>query len=116
MSNPLAGRQVVAQGVIKAEQSDGIALEVDFTMVMAGETIRERNARPPEPLADGLRSVEFAYRPLGKRGVIFQGTDASKRMECRSGGMPGCQAQWTPLLAVLLKIVSSGSHALKSMQ
>jgi hypothetical protein len=36
---------------------------------MAGETIRERNARPPEPLADGLRSVEIAYRTLGKRGV-----------------------------------------------
>jgi general secretion pathway protein J len=46
-----------------------MALLVDFTMVMAGQTIAERNARPPEPLADGLRSVEFAYRTLGKRGV-----------------------------------------------
>ena len=47
----------------------GIALQVDFSMVMAGQTIAGRNARPPEPLADGLRSVEFAYRTLGKRGV-----------------------------------------------
>ncbi len=52
-----------------ANSGKGIALQVDFTMVMAGETIRERNARPPEPLADGLRRVEFAYRTLGKRGV-----------------------------------------------
>ena len=52
-----------------ARSGEGIALEVDFTMVMAGQTIAERNARPPEPLADGLRSVEFAYRTLGKRGV-----------------------------------------------
>lgn len=52
-----------------ANSGKGIALQVDFIMVMAGETIRERNARLPEPLADGLRSVEFAYRTLGKRGV-----------------------------------------------
>jgi general secretion pathway protein J len=52
-----------------ADSGNGIALHVDFTMVMAGQTIRERNARPPEPLADGLRSVEFAYRTLGRRGV-----------------------------------------------
>ena len=48
---------------------NGVTLQVDFTMVMAGESIRERDARPPEPLADGLRSVDFAYRTLGKRGV-----------------------------------------------
>ena len=48
---------------------DGIALNVDFRMVLAGETIDDANARPPEPLADGLRRVEFAYRTLGRRGV-----------------------------------------------
>ena len=48
---------------------DGIALQVDFRMVLAGEIIADRNARPPEPLADDLRSVEFAYRTQGKRGV-----------------------------------------------
>jgi len=52
-----------------ANTGKGMALQVDFTMVMAGEIIPERNARPPEPLADGLRSVEFAYRTLGRRGV-----------------------------------------------
>jgi general secretion pathway protein J len=52
-----------------ARTGKGIALQVDFSMVMAGERIAERNARPPEPLADGLRSVEFAYRTLGRRGA-----------------------------------------------
>jgi general secretion pathway protein J len=54
-------------GVVRG--AGGMALQVDFRMVMAGETIGEANARPPEPLADRLRSVEFAYRTLGKRGV-----------------------------------------------
>lgn len=45
---------------------DGLALRVDFRMVLAGEVIAGGDARPPEPLADGLRSVEFAYRGPGK--------------------------------------------------
>lgn len=64
-----------------ARSGTGSALQVDFTMVMAGETIRERNARPPEPLADGLRSVEFAYRTLGKRGVPGPWLDAWEHPE-----------------------------------
>lgn len=46
----------------------GVALQVDFRMVQAGETIDVGDRRPPEPLADGLRNVEFAYRALGQRG------------------------------------------------
>ena len=38
------------------------ALRVEFHMVLAGETIADPAARPPEPLATGLRSVRFAYR------------------------------------------------------
>ena len=51
-----------------ARDGDGFALQVDFRMVLAGETIEGSRARPPEPLADGLRSVEFAYRGPGKDG------------------------------------------------
>ena len=51
-----------------ARAGEGLALQVDFRMVLAGETIAGRDARPPEPLADGLRSVEFAYRGPGKDG------------------------------------------------
>lgn len=52
-----------------ARDGEAQALQVDFRMVLAGEAIVDTNARPPEPLADGLRGVEFAYRTLGKRGV-----------------------------------------------
>ena len=52
-----------------ARDGGDMALLVDFRMVLAGETIDAGDARPPEPLADGLRSVEFTYRALDKRGV-----------------------------------------------
>lgn len=49
-------------------QGDGLALLVDFRLVLAGEIIEGNAARPPEPLAEGLRSVAFAYRGPGKDG------------------------------------------------
>lgn len=60
------GPHLHALGVVR--DGDGFALQVDFRMVLAGETIEGSRARPPEPLADGLRSVEFAYRGPGKDG------------------------------------------------
>ncbi len=51
-----------------ARDGDGFALLVDFRMVLAGEIIEGSQARAPEPLADGLRSIEFAYRGPGKNG------------------------------------------------
>lgn len=46
------------------------ALQVDFRMVMAGETLVTADQRPPEPLAGGLRSVQFAYRTNGQDGQL----------------------------------------------
>lgn len=55
--------------LVVARSADSMALNVDFRMVMAGETINDTTARPPEPLAGGLRSVEFAYRTLRARAA-----------------------------------------------
>ena len=49
--------------------TDGAALDVQFRMVLAGEQVRDGAARPPESLADGLRSVAFAYRGPPRDGV-----------------------------------------------
>lgn len=54
---------------IKARESVQ-ELQVDFRMVIAGETLVTADARPPEPLADGLRSVRFAYRTNGQDGEL----------------------------------------------
>ena len=49
-----------------ARRGDGLALEVDFRMVAGGRALAA--ARPPEPLAEDLRALDFAYRGLGADG------------------------------------------------
>ena len=53
-------------------------LLVSFTLVQGGQAIEEAQARPPEALASGLRSVRFHYRGLDPEG-----------------GLGGWQEQWT---------------------
>ena len=57
-----------------AGSSDAQVLQVDFRMVVAGTTIESADDRPPESLADGLRSVRFAYRanPAGEEPAPWQ--------------------------------------------
>ncbi len=51
-------------------RESGPALQVDFRMVVAGETLATADPRPPEPLADGLHSVQFAYRTNTQEGTL----------------------------------------------
>lgn len=43
---------------------DEARIEVDFRIVLAGETIEPTEPRPPEQLVDGLGEVRFRYRAL----------------------------------------------------
>lgn len=54
-------------GVARGE--DGLRLEVSFATVLAGEAWPDHPPRPPEPLAEGLRSVRFSYRGLDAQGA-----------------------------------------------
>lgn len=53
----------------------GLKLQVGFAMVMTNEVIEERDARPPETLADGLREVRFRYRSLTAENRIGEWED-----------------------------------------
>ncbi len=53
----------------------GVKLQVGFSMVMTNEVIEERDARPPETLADGLREVRFRYRSLTPESRIGEWED-----------------------------------------
>ena len=57
--------------------ADGRLL-VSFTLVQGGQAIEEAQARPPEPLASGLRAVRFRYRGIDPEG-----------------GLGGWQDRWT---------------------
>lgn len=50
--------------------SDGLRLEVAFATVLGGMTFPDAPERPPELLADGLRSVRFSYRGLDRDGAL----------------------------------------------
>jgi general secretion pathway protein J len=45
-------------------------LLVSFTLVQGGQAIEEAQARPPEPLASGLRAVRFHYRGIDPEGGL----------------------------------------------
>ena len=49
--------------------ADGRLL-VSFTLVQGGQAIEEAQARPPEPLASGLRAVRFRYRGIDPEGGL----------------------------------------------
>ena len=61
------GPHLHAFGVGRGD-AGGLDLRVDFRMVQAGQVIAGSAARPPEPLAEGLRQVRFAYRSLTGNG------------------------------------------------
>lgn len=48
----------------------GAGLTVAFSMVQAGQTVREQRPRPPEDLAKELKSVRFRYRGLDEEGAL----------------------------------------------
>lgn len=81
-------------------------LAVSFAMVLAGETIATRDARPPEVLVPDLRGARFRYRGLGEDGGLGEWSDrwdqvellpvqVSVELSSRSGGT------WPPLLVTL---------------
>jgi general secretion pathway protein J len=58
------------------EGNAGKVLGVSFSTVLAGETIGERDPRPPEPLVEGLASVRFRYRALDQQYRLSEWLDA----------------------------------------
>jgi len=49
---------------------DGARITLGLNMVLAGEVIEERQPRPPEVLAEGLRSARFRYRSMAPEGGL----------------------------------------------
>ncbi|TYT22976.1 prepilin-type N-terminal cleavage/methylation domain-containing protein [Luteimonas viscosa] len=84
----------------------GPLLAVSFSMAIAGGTIEDRNARPPEPLVPDLVEARFRYRGIGEDGLLGEWDDrweqvdtlplqVSVELSSRSGGA------WPPLVVML---------------
>lgn len=81
-------------------------LVVSFAMVIAGTTIEDRQARPPEPLVPDLAEARFRYRGIGEDGRLGEWTETWEQMDAlplqvsvelssRNGGV------WPPLVVML---------------
>jgi len=84
----------------------GQRLAVSFAMAIAGGTIEDRNARPPESLVPDLTDARFRYRGIGEDGYLGEWTDTWEQVDTlplqvsielasRSGGT------WPPLVVML---------------
>lgn len=84
----------------------GPVLAVAFTMVLSGDLVEAREARPPEPLVPDLADARFRYRGLGEDGRLGEWTDRWEQLDAlplqvsvelasRDGG------RWPPLLVSL---------------
>ena len=84
----------------------GPVLAVAFTMVLSGNLVETREARPPEVLVPDLSGARFRYRGLGEDGRLGEWSDrweqvdamplqVSVELSSRSGG------RWPPLLVSL---------------
>lgn len=101
---------------IERDGSD-VRLTLVLKMVLAGEAVEERRPRPPEILADHLRSVRFRYRALDADNKLGEWHDTWETSEA----LP-LQVQitlrdadgrdWPPLLVALPLAGSYGPTAL----
>lgn len=88
------------------EDREGIRLTAAFAMVLAGETVEEREPRPPEALVPDLREARFRYRGLDAENQLTEWSEqwdavdqlplqVSIELVSASGGT------WPPLVVAL---------------
>lgn len=58
-----------------AEGDNGLRLQVAFSVVLSNTVYAEKGERPPELLADGLRSVRIRYRALDAQNRLSEWMD-----------------------------------------
>lgn len=99
-----------------AIEDDG-RLTLALTMVLAGATVEEPEPRPPEMLAEGLKSAQFRYRAMAEDGALgdwedrWEATDQLPMLiEVTMTDVDG--REWPPLVVALpLSTASVGAIA-----
>ena len=98
------------------DDGEGVRLQAEFAVVLANEINAERDPRPPELLAGGLREVTIRYRALDAQNRIG---DWEERWE-QGGRMPlqvkieivdGRGDRWPPLVVSLPQAASFGGFS-----
>ncbi len=98
------------------DDGEGVRLQADFAVVLANEVNAERDPRPPELLAGGLREVTFRYRALDAQNRIGDWEDRWEQgdrmpLQVKIEIVDGRGERWPPLVVSLPQAASFGGFS-----
>ncbi len=98
------------------DRGEGLRLQVDFAVVLANEVNAERDPRPPELLAGGLREVKLRYRALDAQNRIGEWQDRWEQgdrmpLQVKIEIVDGHGDVWPPIVVSLPQAASFGGYS-----
>lgn len=95
------------------EDGDGLRLQAEFAVVLANEVNAERDPRPPELLAGGLRDVQIRYRALDAQNRVGEWEDRWEQgdrmpLQVKIEVVDGRGERWPPLVVALPQAAAFG--------
>lgn len=98
------------------DDGEGVRLQADFAVVLANEVNAERDPRPPELLAGGLREVKISYRALDAQNRIGDWEEVWSQgdrmpLQVKIEIVDGRGDRWPPLVVSLPQAASFGGFS-----
>lgn len=95
------------------DDGEGVRLQADFAVVLANEVNAERDPRPPELLAGGLREVKISYRTLDAQNRIGDWEDVWSQgdrmpLQVKIEIVDGRGDRWPPIVVSLPQAAGFG--------
>ncbi|MFZ2753838.1 MAG: type II secretion system protein J [Lysobacteraceae bacterium] len=98
------------------DDGEGVRLQADFAVVLANEVNAERDPRPPELLAGGLREVKIRYRALDAQNRIGDWEEVWSQgdrmpLQVKIEIIDGRGDRWPPIVVSLPQAASFGGFS-----
>lgn len=98
------------------DDGEGVRLQVEFAVVLANEINAERDPRPPELLAGGLREVKIQYRALDAQNRISDWDDRWEQgdrmpLQVKIQIVDGRGDRWPPMVISLPQAAGFGGFS-----
>ncbi|MEQ1512220.1 MAG: prepilin-type N-terminal cleavage/methylation domain-containing protein [Lysobacteraceae bacterium] len=98
------------------DDGEGVRLQADFAVVLANEVNAERDPRPPELLAGGLREVKISYRALDAQNRIGDWEEVWAQgdrmpLQVKIEIIDGRGDRWPPMVVSLPQAASYGGFS-----
>lgn len=98
------------------DDGEGVRLQVEFAVVLANEVNAERDPRPPELLAGGLREVEIRYRSLDAQNRLSEWEERWEQgdrmpLQVKIQIVDGRGDRWPPMVVSLPQAAGFGGFS-----